>query len=258
MFMSMQRHAHRFHAVEVGALRQVLVGVPAILQIGKLGGRQRQLLGEGDRLRADRLGHLAEARFDRHAGFDADQQQVERVGKRAPDRKLAARDLVLHEQAGQVHAEIRGGEAHPDLDHRRLADVEDDEKIEQRDHQHGHRHDHAEEQIGDVGRLAAIPGLHEELARLLLSHPLVEVELVDDGLHVLLGRAAQGDLVAAAGQPFALALADFFPFERDRFHALAQRIGGDERHRQGEHGCNRSNGGEHHCQEARIAQLFDH
>ena len=32
---------------------------------------------------------LAERGFDRHAGFDADQQQIERIGKGALDRELA-------------------------------------------------------------------------------------------------------------------------------------------------------------------------
>ena len=49
----LQRHADRLDAVEVGALGEVLVGLPAVLQIGQLGGGQRQLFGERDRLRAD-------------------------------------------------------------------------------------------------------------------------------------------------------------------------------------------------------------
>ena len=83
----LQRHADRFHAVEVGALGEVLVGLLAILQVGQLGGGQRQLLGQRDRLRADLAREtFLKAGLDRHAGFDADQQQVERIRKRALDR----------------------------------------------------------------------------------------------------------------------------------------------------------------------------
>src|ERR1700730_4849183 len=60
-----------------------------------------QVLG----LRADLLRHALETSLDRHSGFDSDQQPVEGIGKRAFDRELPARDLVLDEQHGQVHAE---------------------------------------------------------------------------------------------------------------------------------------------------------
>ena len=79
----LQGHAHRLDALEIGALGEVLVGLAAVLQIGQLGGGQRQLLGERDRLRADLGRHPLKRGLDRHAGFDADQQQIERVRERA-------------------------------------------------------------------------------------------------------------------------------------------------------------------------------
>jgi hypothetical protein len=169
-------------------------------------------------------GHLAESGFDRHAGFDADEQQVERVREGPLDRSVATRDLVLHEQHRQVHAEIGGREAHTDLDRGRLIDFEEDEDIEQRADQHDGRHHQPEEQEGDVRRLAAVARLHQQRARLLLAHPLVQVELLDDGLHVLLGGAAQHHLLAAR-EPLALALAHLLPLERHRLHALGERVG---------------------------------
>ena len=55
-----------------------------------------------------------------------------------------------------------------------------DEQVEQRRPANiDDRHDQAEEQEGDVGRLAAIAGLHQLLARLLLAEPLGQVELLD-------------------------------------------------------------------------------
>ena len=49
----LQRETDGLHAFEAHALRQIVVGLPAVRQIGKLGGRQRQLLRELDRLRPD-------------------------------------------------------------------------------------------------------------------------------------------------------------------------------------------------------------
>ena len=89
------------HAFEAGALGEVLVGLPAVRQVGQFGGGQRQFLGERDRLRADLLADPLERGLDRHAGFDADQQQVERVREGALDRQLALRDLVLEEEVRQ-------------------------------------------------------------------------------------------------------------------------------------------------------------
>ena len=39
-------------------------------------------------------------------------------------------DLVLQEHQRQVHADIGGGDAHAELDHRRLVEIEHDEQIE--------------------------------------------------------------------------------------------------------------------------------
>ena len=114
----------------------------------------------------------------------------------------------------------------------------------------------AEEQKGDVGRLAAIAGLHQQRARLLLADPFAQVELVDDGLHVLLRRAAQRDFLAAR-QPLALALTNLLALDRDRLHALAERVGREQRHREREHGRNRADGREQHRQKLGVAELFD-
>ena len=105
----LQRHAHRLDAVEIGALGEVLVGLPAVLQVGQFRRGQRQFLGQRDRLAADLLADPLERRLDRHAGFDADQQQVERIGKRALDRHCRRAILFFMNSSGSVHAEIGGG-----------------------------------------------------------------------------------------------------------------------------------------------------
>ena len=82
----------------------------------------------------------------------------------------------------------------PSLIDRRLIELENDEQIERREQEQRDRRHHAEEQIGDVGRLAAIAGLHQLQARLFLADPFAQVEAVDDGLDVLFRRLAQLDL----------------------------------------------------------------
>ena len=161
-------------------MREVLVGDLAVLQIGQLGRGQGELLGQRDRLAADFVATLPERHFDRHAGFDADQQQVERVGKGALDRELALGDRVLEEQHRAPEAEIGRADADADLDRHRLLHMRDQEEVDDRaDEQHERRHD-ADEQEGDVGRLAAIAGHDELVARGFLREPFGEVEVVDD------------------------------------------------------------------------------
>ena len=75
----LQGEANRLHAFQPDALRQVVVSLPAIRQIRQFGGRQRELFGKLDRLRADFVADFLKRRLDRHSGFDADQQQIERV-----------------------------------------------------------------------------------------------------------------------------------------------------------------------------------
>jgi hypothetical protein len=53
---------------------------------------------DSDRLGDDFSAYLAECNFDRHAGFDADQQEIERIGKGSLDRELAFRDCVFEKQ----------------------------------------------------------------------------------------------------------------------------------------------------------------
>ena len=129
----LQRHADRLHAFQIGALGQVFIGHLAVLEVGQFGGGKRQFFRQRDRLRADFPADPFERRLDRHAGFDADQQQVERIRKRALDRELALGDAVLQEEIRRLHAGVGGGEADSDLDHRRLVELEHDEQIEQRE-----------------------------------------------------------------------------------------------------------------------------
>src|ERR1700730_480919 len=155
-----------------------------------------------------------------------------------------------------MHSDVSGTDAKPELDEGRLIELDDDKNIKQRYDQHDGRHHQPEKQKSDVRRLAAIPCLHKERARLLLADPFVQIEPVYNRLHVLLGRAAETYLLTAC-QSLAFALANFLAFYGYRRHALAQRVGCDERHGQGEHGCDGRDGCEHHRHEASVEEIYD-
>ncbi len=104
--------------------------------------------------------------------------------------------------------------------------------------------------------MAAIAGLYQFLAGLFLAEPFVELEILHRPLHELLGRLPQRHLLAAR-QPLALALADLFALDRDRFHALGQRVRGQQRHREGEHRRDRGDAGEDHRDQPGVVQDGD-
>ncbi len=214
------------------------------------------LFGKRNRLRTDFFADLSEGRFDRHAGFDADQQKVERVWERPLDRQLPLGDAVFQKHQRQVHAGIRRAEAQADLDGGRLVPLDHHKKIEQAEQQQHRRCHHAEEQKRDVGRLAAETGLHELFARRFLRQPFGQVKALDHLGHVLLGRLAQTDLFAAR-QALALALPDLLALDRHRLHPAGKRVGREQRHRQRQYGRDRCHGGERHGQEFRVVELCD-
>src|SRR5581483_7282269 len=106
------------------------------------------------------------------------------------------------------------------FDHCRLLKLEDHEKVKQREQETCDRGDHAEEQVGDIGRLAAISGLDQLETRFFLPDPFAEIETVDDGLDILFGRLPELGLLALLRHPLALALPDFFALERNSAHAF--------------------------------------
>src|SRR5581483_10190107 len=110
---------------------------------------------------------------------DADQQQIERIGKAAFDLRLPVLNLVLEEQVRQVHAGICTKQADAQLDCRGLVEIDHDKQVKCGSQQRERRRDQAEEQKGDVGRLPAIARLHQFGARFLLSQPFVQIKLVD-------------------------------------------------------------------------------
>ena len=200
------------------------------------------------------LGDLAERRLDRHAGFDADQQQVERIGEGALDLELALGDHVLEEQHRRLQAEIGRADADADLDRHRLLHVRDQEDIEGRaDEQHDRRHQ-AEEQEGDVGRVPAIAGQRQLFERGFLRQIFGQVEIFHDLGDELLRRLPQRHLLGLV-EALALALADPFALARHRLHPLVQALAGEERHDQRIGGRAHRDRGEQHGHEVRVVEL---
>ncbi len=102
-----QRLGDALHRIEAGAIGEVFVSLTPLLEEGQLGIGEHKLLRQIDRLRSDLFGHLLQRRLDRHAGLDADQQQIERVGKGTQNQLLAARDQPVESDARQDVANRR-------------------------------------------------------------------------------------------------------------------------------------------------------
>src|SRR5262249_13799872 len=128
----LQGHANRLDAIEIGPPAKVFVSLAPVRQIRQFGGREREFLGQRDRLRSDLVTDLSERGFDRHARFDANQEQVKGVGENPFDRQLAAFDLVLKQQERQLHADVGGKNADAELDRRRLIELENHKQVDQR------------------------------------------------------------------------------------------------------------------------------
>jgi hypothetical protein len=75
-------------------------------------------------------------------------------------------------------------------------------------------------------------------------------------LDILLGRLAQADFLFVLRHALAFARTDFFAFQRDRFHTLAERIGEHQRHRDGQDRRDRGDAGQQHRQRLRVERVF--
>ena len=166
------------------------------------------------------------------------------------------RDRVLQEQHRRLQAEIGGADADADLDRQRFVHLRDHEHIEHRADEHHDRCHRAEEQEGDVGRLAAIAGHDQLVARGFLRQPFGQVEVFHHLGDELLRRLAQRYLFGL-GEPVALALPDPLAFAGDRLHALGEAFAGEQRHDQRVGGRARRDGGEQHGHEPCVVELGD-
>src|ERR1051326_6691793 len=99
------------------------------------------------------------------------------------------------------------------------------EEVKERKQKHADRRDQPEKQEGHIRPLPAIARLDQDGACLLLPEVLLQIELLDDRLHVGLGFAAQGDPLAA-GELLALTGADLVALDRYRLHAATEIVAG--------------------------------
>ena len=99
-------------------------------------------------------------------------------------------------------------------------------------------------------------GLEQQGVRLLLADPFGQIELLHHPLHVVFGRGAQADLLAAR-HPFTLALPDLLALDRHALHAPFEIVAGAQRHRQGEHGRRGGNRGKQHGEQLGVVKPVD-
>ena len=89
---------------------EVLESGPPLLQKRHFRGHERHFLRHGDALDADFLTDLADREFDRHAGFDADQQKVEGVRKGSFEILASLGDGVAEKHLRRLDAGIGGSD----------------------------------------------------------------------------------------------------------------------------------------------------
>ena len=170
--------------------------------------------------------------------------------------ELALADGVLQEQHRRLQAEIGGAEANADLDRQRLVQVRDHEHVEGcAEKQHDRRH-RAGEQERDIGRVAAIAGHDQLVARGFLRQPFGQVEVFHHLGDDLLRGLAQRHLLRFV-EAVALALPEPFALAGDRLHALGKAFAGKQRHDQRVSGRARRDGGEQHGHEPCVVELGD-
>ena len=114
---------------------------------------------------------------------------------------------------------------------------------------HDRRH-HAEEQIRDVGRLAAIAGLHQLEPRFFLPDPFFQIEAARRSVFMYCFGDWRRLILVACVMPLALALPQIFSrSSATAFMRLPSESRDKQRHRQRQHRRHRGDGGKHHRQE---------
>jgi hypothetical protein len=154
-----------------------------VRQIGQLGGRQVELLGQFGRGRADFLGDAAEGGFDRQAGLDADQQQVQRIGEGRGERRLPPLDRVDHQDRRQKEAGQDGCRDDRRLGRHRGVDLVAAEQQQCRDAaERQRRRDPREDEEGDGVGVAPV-GLEQLLLHVLTGEQVADLHPVHQIAH---------------------------------------------------------------------------
>src|SRR5262249_48826844 len=107
---------------------------------------------------------------------------------------------------------------------------------------------HPGEKERDIGRLTPIASLYKLETCFFLTHPLAEVEPIDNSLNVLLGRFPERDPLIFMRQSLAFALANFLSCESYCSHAFIKWIDENQRHCERQHCGSRGDSCEQLCQ----------
>ena len=165
--------------------------------------------------------HLAHGMLDRHAGFGADEQQVDHVGIGAVHRLLALGDLVAQEDLRRLDAEIERRHRRAELHHERLIQIGD--RRTDRSAANRKKHDRRARGERPGTRFPAPAPRKPAIASCILAvsvlEPAASVERVDDLLGQPLGCRAQRGLALALARRGARARA-----ARMRSRSVADRL----------------------------------
>ena len=249
-----QRLRHRLDRFQAGAAGEVLVGLLALLQIGELRIGQDELFSQGHGLRADFVGNPAKGRFHRHARFDADEHQVERIRPRHLDRLLALGGTVIDVEHRCVEAAIGNKDADEHLDQERLVrQSAEHEQIHQRQREADERKNKAEEQEARQRILTAKAGNLELLQRAFVGQRAPQIKAIDNVAHAdrLFLAQTLAPAVGFGGKPGALLGAQLIALQSHGFHTVLELVAAKGR-QQREDGGEYSDGDQQGDQECRV------
>jgi hypothetical protein len=249
---------HRPDIVEAGALAEVVVGPRTILEEAQFGGRQCKFLAELLALQGNLLADALQGMFDRHAGLDAEQHQIERIRPGTADRLLPLDRAVLEQEHWQIGAEQadeqRVDGVHPEW----LVGKDREAQVSEADNEENEGRDEAQEDVGGERSLPAIAGTRQGVDGILIGQQLLQREAIDDIAHVLAtGNAADAALIriGAATQASHLLGTHLLALQGYPLDArLHLRTAPEERGSQREHDRSRRDRREHRDQKVRVSQ----
>src|SRR6185437_16010739 len=184
----------------------------------------------------------------------ADEHEVEPIGKRLHDGRLALLDLVGEIKVREVIPQNTDSERRREFGERGPMNVTDRKEIDQRQHEHDERHDKAEKQKGDQRRLSAMPGARELVARIGGFEDVGEIEPLQCLLHEADGLGAQRGTLLKGG---VMAGAQFLAPFRNRLEPFGERRAFHHRQAERDDGGEGHDGGGRGRYEVRIEQYLE-
>ena len=165
--------------------------------------------------------------------------------------------LVLQEQLGGLDAEVGGRDRNADLDHRRLAPLDDQKLIDNRDEEKGDRRRQAKREKGVFRPRAAKAGHGQLDLGLFGAEPARQIEGFDQLLDETARLHPQRAFALRRQQPLALARSDPLALGADRLDAARQGVRLEPGHRSRKNGRGRADRREQHRQEMGVREFGD-